>query len=69
MKEITFEIEEDLIDGGYVAHALEYGITTQADNEKELKAMIVDAVKCHFEDDEIPKIINLRFVRNEVLSV
>ncbi len=69
MKEITFQIEEDEIDGGYVAKALGFSITTQGESIEEIKDMIIDAVKCHFEDQETPKLINLHFVRNEVLSI
>ncbi|MBI3735179.1 2-oxoisovalerate dehydrogenase [Candidatus Sumerlaeota bacterium] len=48
MSEIVFQAEEDLMDGGWVATALGAGITTQAESLDELKAMIRDALKCHF---------------------
>ena len=70
MKEIIFQIEEDPVDGGFVACALGHGITTQAESIPELKTMIVDAVRCHFDKPEdFPKVIRLHFVREEVLSV
>jgi len=69
MKEITFHIERDEIDGGFAAEALGYGIATQAETEEELKQMIIDAVKCHFFDTDTPKIINLHFVKNEVFLI
>ena len=53
MKEITFEIEEDLEDGGYVAEAFvnkDEHIVTQGDTIDELKSMIKSALECHFEN-------------------
>ena len=49
MSKIVFHVEEDPVDGGYVAHALGHGITTQAETVAELKKMIRDAVRCHFD--------------------
>jgi predicted RNase H-like HicB family nuclease len=69
MSEIIFEVREDEADGGYVAHALGYGIHTQGDTLEELRAMVKDAVSCYFEEAaEAPKIIRLHFVRDEVLA-
>ena len=51
MTEIIFQVEEDNVDGGWVAHALGEGITTQADSLDELKAMIRDALRCHFDEE------------------
>ena len=70
MREIIFQIEEDPVDGGYVARALGYGITTQAESVAELKEMIADAVRCHFDSPEdMPKVVRLHFVREEVLAL
>ncbi len=69
MTEIIFEIQEDVIDGGLVAHALGAGIHTEGDTLDELKANIRDALKCHFEEAEMPRIVRLHFVRDEVMSV
>jgi hypothetical protein len=49
--EIIFEVVESS-DGGYEARALGYSIFTQADTEEELKSMLRDAVRCHFEEDQ-----------------
>jgi len=55
MSEIVFQIEEDLVDGGWIAHAPGQGITTQADSIDELKVMIRDALRCHFDNEaDIP---------------
>ena len=48
--EIIFGVTEDLIDGGYIAAAIGYGITTEADTLDELRTMVKDAVECHFLD-------------------
>jgi predicted RNase H-like HicB family nuclease len=68
VSEITFEVREDEVDGGYTASALGYGIHTQGDTVEELRAMVKDAVKCYFDESTpSPKIIRLHFVRDEVL--
>ena len=70
MTEIIFQVDEDAVDGGYVATALGYGITTQAETIDELKEMIFDAIQCHFDNPEDrPKIIRLHFVHEEVLAL
>ncbi|HEY3901753.1 MAG TPA: hypothetical protein VGM54_24280 [Chthoniobacter sp.] len=67
--EIIFEVREDEVDGGYVARALGHSIHTQADSLEELRAMVKDAVACHFgEESERPKLIRLHFVRDEILA-
>jgi len=45
---------------------------TQGDTVDELRAMVRDAMHCHFGDDAagpMPKIIRLHFVRDEALMV
>ena len=69
MNEIIFIIEEDSVDGGFVARAVGHGITTQADTIDELRRMILDAVDCHFDRPaDRPKVIRLHFVREEILA-
>ena len=65
-KEIIFLIEEDP-EGGYNAKALDHAIFTEADTLDELKTMVQDAVRCHFEEIEKPPIIRLHFVKDEVI--
>jgi len=67
MSEIVFLIEED-IDGGFNARALGHSIFTEGDTETEIRKNILDALKCHFDDKELPKIVRLHFVRDEVLT-
>jgi predicted RNase H-like HicB family nuclease len=72
VSEIIFEVSEDMVDGGYVATALGHGIATQGETLDELREMVRDAVQCHFGDGvpgEMPKVIRLHFVRDEVLAV
>ena len=54
--EIIFEVTE-AVEGGYDARALGYSIFTQGDDWTDLKAMVKDAVTCHFSEQEVPKII------------
>ncbi len=50
MREIIFQVEQDEIDGGYVASALGHSIVTQGDTLEELLTMVCDAVRCHFDE-------------------
>ena len=66
--EIIFEVT-NAEEGGFIASALGYGITTQAENVVELRKMVLDAVSCFFDNpDQAPKLIRLHFVRDEVLA-
>ena len=67
MNEIIFLIE-DAPEGGFSARALGHAIFTAADTEQELQAMVKDAVACHFDLDEAPKVIRLHYVREEVIQ-
>ncbi len=68
MSEIIFVIEE-AIEGGYNAKALSHSIFTEADTIESLKESIKDAVRCHFEPDELPKIVRMHFVKDEVFAL
>ena len=65
--EIIFTVEESP-EGGYEARALGHSIHTQAETLEELKAMVQDAVRCHFEEDARPRVIRLHWVKDEVIS-
>ena len=58
MKEIVFLVEESQ-ENGYIAKAVNHSIYTQGDNLDELKLMISDAVRCHFDADEMPALMIL----------
>jgi len=68
MSEIVFLVEEDP-GGGYTARALGESIFTEGDTEEELKKNVKDALRCHFADEsEIPPVIRLHFVRDQIMS-
>ena len=56
-------------EGGYEARALGYSIFTEADDWQHLKEMLRDAVLCHFEDGEAPRMIRIHLVQDEVIPV
>jgi hypothetical protein len=65
--EIIFTVEESP-EGGYEAKALGYPVFTHADTLDELKIMVRDAVRCHFDEADRPRVIRLHLVRDEVIS-
>jgi len=67
IREIVFIVEEDL-EGGYNARALGYPIFTEGETMAELKENIRDAIKCHFDEEDIPNIIRLYIVKEEILA-
>lgn len=67
-KEIIFIVEESF-DGGYEARAIGESIFTEAESIEELKKNIAEAVHCHFEENNLPAIINLRFQREELIAL
>lgn len=66
-KEIIFLVE-DAPEGGYQARALGHAIFTEADTFDQLKAMVQDAVQCHFETADKPRLIRLHMVKDEVIA-
>jgi hypothetical protein len=68
MSEVIFVVEE-AAEGGYTARALGASIFTEADTLPQLHDEIRDAVRCHFEDGQAPKVVRLHFVREELLAV
>jgi predicted RNase H-like HicB family nuclease len=68
MSELVFEVTQEE-DGGYSAKAVGQAIFTQGDTWEELRAMALDAVKCHFEDAVAPSSIRLHLLHDEVLAV
>lgn len=68
MNELIFLIE-DAPEGGFTAKALGQDIFTEAETFAELKDMIKDAVLCHFEEAELPKVIRLHYVKDELMPL
>jgi dephospho-CoA kinase len=67
MDEIIFLVE-NAPEGGYTARALGESVFTEAEDLSTLREQVRDAVRCHFGDDQGPRIIRLHFVREEVFA-
>jgi hypothetical protein len=65
-QQVTFVVKKDP-ERGYNAHAVRHSIFTQADTAKEMKEMIREAVKCHFDAGERPSRIRVRFPKRTIL--
>jgi len=68
MNEIFFLVEEAL-EGGFTARGIGESIFTEGDTLDELKANIREAVQCHFDEPNVPKVIRLHFVKEEIITV
>jgi hypothetical protein len=66
MNEIIFLVEE-APEGGYLARALGHSIYTEAVTWPELASAVREAVSCHFDADQAPRMIRLRLVHEEVI--
>ncbi|MDX6614453.1 MAG: hypothetical protein QOD75_3639 [Blastocatellia bacterium] len=67
MEELIFLVE-NAPEGGYTARALGISVFTEADDLPSLREQVRNAVRCHFEDGQGPKIIRLHFVHEEVIA-
>ena len=56
-------------EGGYEARAVGYSIFTQGDDWEGPKYMMRDAVLCHFDDGETPKLIRITGLPNDVIGI
>jgi len=68
MSELMFMVEQ-APEGGYTARAVGESIFTEADTLDELRDHIRDAVHCHFDEGQCPKVVRLHFVREEVITL
>ena len=66
--EIIFEVTESK-EGGYEARALRHSIFTQGEDWSELKAMARDAVLCHFDEADVPRVIRFGLFREDAVAV
>ena len=66
--ELVFVVEE-APEGGYVARAVGESIVTEADGLDALRDMVRDAVACHFDEEERPRVVRLHLVHDELLAV
>jgi hypothetical protein len=65
--ELIFLVEE-APEGGFMARALGESIFTEADGMMDLYDKVRDAVRCHFDEGQLPRILRLHFVREEVIT-
>jgi hypothetical protein len=68
MDEIIFVVAEDP-EGGFTARALGEAIFTEADDLPALRERVRDAVRCHFEEGQAPRVVRLHFVRDDLIAV
>ncbi len=66
-REIIFLVEESP-EGGFEARALGHSVFTEAETFEELKTMVQDAVRCHFDVADRPSLIRLHQVKDEVIA-
>ena len=65
---LVFAVEE-APEGGCTTRALGESIGSEADDLQSLRDMVRDALLCHFEEAERPRVFRLHLVRDEVLAV
>ena len=66
-QEIIFVVEESP-EGGYEARALGCSIFTEGESLEDLREMVRDAVRCHFDGPgSKPSVIRLHLVKDEVI--
>lgn len=67
-REIIFLVEE-APEGGYTARAFGHSICTEGEDLDEVRAAVRDAVRCHFKEKDMPRIIRLHIVKEEVMAL
>lgn len=66
--ELVF-VAEEAPEGGYIARAVGESIFTEADSLEQLNEAVRQAVRCHFDDADRPRVVRLHFVRDELIAV
>jgi hypothetical protein len=59
MNEITFLVNE-APEGGYTARAVGESIFTEANDLDSLEENVRDALHCHFDPRDVPRVVRLR---------
>lgn len=67
-EEVVFIVDES-VDGGYEARAAGFPIFTQSESKGVVKSNIIEAVRCHFDEKEMPSHINIRFLQEEIIAL
>ncbi len=65
--EIVFTVER-APEGSLVVGAEGQAIFVEVENEADLHDQVRDAVSCHFDEGQVPKVIRLHFVRDKVIA-
>ncbi len=68
MKNEIIFVAEDSLEGGFEAKALGHSIYTQGDTLEELKENIREAVAVHFNSGEMPKMIRIHYIKDEIIA-
>jgi hypothetical protein len=68
MSELIFLVEE-APEGGFTASALGESIFAEADAWAELETNVRQAVECHFEEGQAPRLIRLHYTRDAVIAL
>ena len=66
MQELLFIVTESP-DGGFTAHCSSTSIHTEAETMEDLKNAIIEAVHCHFDDNE-KRNIRLQIIKEEFIA-
>jgi len=66
--EILFFVVESS-EGGYEARADGYSIYTEGETLQEVRKSIEDAVRCHFEESDMPQFIRVCLMKEEVIAL
>ncbi len=67
-KEIIFLVEE-APEGGFTARAPGHSIFTESDSLDAIREEVKDAVRCHFEEEQLPRVVRLHFIKEEVVAI
>jgi len=67
INEIIFLVEDSL-EGGFEARALGHSVYTQADTFNKLKENIKEAVALHFDSENMPRVIRIHYVKDEIIA-
>ncbi len=68
MNEVIFMVESS-DEGGFIAKALGHSIHTEGETLDELRENVIDAVKCHFNPEDAPRVVRLHIVKDEVIAL
>lgn len=68
LEEIIFQVTEEP-EGGFSARALGESVVTQAEDLETLKEAVRDAVICHFDEGQAPRMIRLHLVKDYLVAV